>query len=259
MDIALSHTKKTSSNITFCVLSYSFFDMTARCIDSILSFEKDALILLADNRSPDNTYVRLSHRYRSNKQVKIYGFEANFGVAKGRNMLGGMVETDMLVFIDNDAYITSSISNAVMDKLSQKNIGAYGVPLLLDDKLRCYNQDVVNTSVDAIGGALFAVRTALFKELGGFDESYGLFGHEDIDFCLALKSQGYSIIGNAKLPFVHEDHHSSSLLPDKDILEAKTQQRLFEKWGDKQHLLEIERQHIDYLSCVNCPEVWKRH
>ena len=48
--------------------------------------------------------------------------------------------------------------------------------------------------VFAVTGAAFMTRKQLYKELGGFDEIYGMGTYEEVDFCMKVKEQHLKII-----------------------------------------------------------------
>jgi GT2 family glycosyltransferase len=52
---------------------------------------------------------------------------------------------------------------------------------------------VTNREVDAVTGACFAIRSAVFDEVGGFFEGFP-FNFNDVDLCLKARSQGYSVV-----------------------------------------------------------------
>lgn len=51
----------------------------------------------------------------------------------------------------------------------------------------------VSREVLAVTGALFTIRTELFRRFGGFDPIYGLGYWEDVDMCLKCRQNGYII------------------------------------------------------------------
>jgi len=250
--------RSSTSEITFAILSYGFAELTIRCIDSIRKFEPNSSIIVLDNHSPDDSFAQLTAKYATDPQIRLIASERNLGVALGRNNIAKQISTDYIAFIDNDAFLTGPASFDSLKYLAVQTTVAYGYPLMLDDKLNCYFYNIENKPVDAIGGAFLVVKTAIFRQFGGFDETYGVFGHEDVEFGLRLKSKGFVLIGNINIPVIHEDHHSSSLLDNKSQLEDNTQQLLLSQWGTHQNLLEINRQHIDFLSCTKCEETWSR-
>lgn len=55
----------------------------------------------------------------------------------------------------------------------------------------------------AVTGALYAIRSELFRKFGGFDLIYGLGYWEDMDLCLKVRSKGYTIWFEAETKAYH--------------------------------------------------------
>ena len=92
----------------------------------------------------------------------------------------------------------------------------------------CYAQDV-----SAVTGACLLVRTSLYRELGGLDESFAV-ALNDVDFCLRLREKG---LLNVFTPFAELYHFESKSrgLDDKDEKAERYNQesaRFREKWKE---------------------------
>lgn len=69
----------------------------------------------------------------------------------------------------------------------------------------CYNfwTDEMEKEVDWVYEGFFAVRTSLFKKLGGFDEKFKMF-HDGPDLCLRVKRAGYKVLWTPTLQITHK-------------------------------------------------------
>jgi len=70
-----------------------------------------------------------------------------------------------------------------------------------------FNRAMLQQNCSAVTGACFAVRRAVFEELGGFDEENLGVTFNDIDFCLRLTSRGYRVVWT---PYANLIHHESA-------------------------------------------------
>jgi GT2 family glycosyltransferase len=61
--------------------------------------------------------------------------------------------------------------------------------------------------VSAVTGACLAIRTSLFRELGGFSDRFPV-NYNDIDLCLRAKEAGYRVIYEAGAALVHHECQS---------------------------------------------------
>jgi N-acetylglucosaminyl-diphospho-decaprenol L-rhamnosyltransferase len=85
------------------------------------------------------------------------------------------------------------------------------------------------TLTDVVAGACLAVRTAVWRELGGMDEGFFLYA-EDTDFCLRAKQAGWLIGYDPAVAVVH-DWGASTLLARRRShrLHAESLSRYFQK------------------------------
>jgi GT2 family glycosyltransferase len=82
--------------------------------------------------------------------------------------------------------------------------------------------------VDAIRGGFFFVRCGVFEEVGGWDESYFMFG-EDLDLCYQIKKLGYEIMFFPQTEALHYHgmthglkRHSQDLAPVDPVARDRT-------------------------------------
>ena len=81
--------------------------------------------------------------------------------------------------------------------------------------------------VDALTGACFAVRRAVWQQLGAFDEGFAN-GGEDVDLCLRARAAGlhnYVALGSVV-------RHHVSASPGRKLRDEQNSFRLFQRWRD---------------------------
>ena len=87
--------------------------------------------------------------------------------------------------------------------------------------------------VNAVTGACFLIRRAIWDELGGWDERFGKGVYEDVDLCWQARQRGYQVVYQSAAQLYHRE--SASKAPDgKHQLNVRTQEnlkKLQEKWG----------------------------
>jgi GT2 family glycosyltransferase len=80
-------------------------------------------------------------------------------------------------------------------------------------------------NVTAVSGACQMVKTAVFDELGGYDERLEV-AYNDVDFCLRVREAGYLVIYT---PHAELRHHESATRGDLDPV--ADHERFWARWG----------------------------
>jgi GT2 family glycosyltransferase len=116
--------------------------------------------------------------------------------------------------------------------VSQAGIALSGTPINIGrgrpstDQLP-FSADLTTREVSAVTGAVLLVGRSKFHEVGGMDELFPS-SFNDVDFCLKLKSLGYSCLFDPRSPMIHEE--SSTREPTVDADEFG---RFFVRWGEE--------------------------
>lgn len=92
------------------------------------------------------------------------------------------------------------------------------------------DQDIDQTMlVDAVSGSCLAIRTELFRELEGFDDSFFLYG-EDLDLCYRVRQAGWQVRYEPSLVAVHHRGRSRVQVPLRSVHQAhRSMNRFFTK------------------------------
>lgn len=247
-------------NIEFLILGFNGQSVSLECLKSITTFAPSASVTFLDNGSSEEMHAIKAY-ISAYPNWHYLRSETNLGVTKGRNLLLSSSSGDILVFMDNDAQLTGPISEILIDTISkEQNIGIVGKEgILFDPDLNDYLYRG-NMRVDAVPGYFQAFSRRFYLDVGMLDERFDLYWMEDMDYCLEGKKKGFvnKIIEN--LPIEHLEHISSSFLDDETKKQKiHTNRQLFvSKWSTQLDILEINRAHIDHLSCVNCDQKWSR-
>ena len=166
--------------------------------------------------------------------LKLVVFEGVFNYSAVNNVGVGYTEGEYLLFLNNDTQvITVNWLEELLMYAQRQDVGAVGAKLYYPDKTiqhagvvlglgahrtaghshykqhrqnlgymgrLCYAQNV-----SAVTGACLMVKKALFKQVGGLDESFAI-SLNDVDFCLKLRKAG---LLNVFTPFCELFHFES--------------------------------------------------
>ena len=187
-------------------------------------------VVVADNHSTDDSISFLKTNFA---EVKVISLEENFGFSKGYNLALKQITADYYVLLNSDVEVTKFWIDPVIDLMEKnKNIAACQ-PKILSEKNKdqfeyagasggwidkfgypfcrgrifdfCEKDDGQYDDASEIfwaSGAAMFVRSSLFHESGGLDETF--FAHqEEIDFCWRLQNAGFSIFVEPKSVVYH--------------------------------------------------------
>ena len=206
--------------VAVVLLNYNGRKHLETFLPSVVSFTKDAEIIIADNGSSDHSFSFLQQRYPF---LKIIQLENNAGFAGGYNKALQQIKADYYVLLNTDVEVTPNWIAPVISLMESDPLLAGCQPKLLSytNKQNFEYAGAAGGWIDLLGypfsrgrvfetiekdsgqyntvenifwasGAAMFVRANIFHELGGFDESF--FAHmEEIDLCWRMQLAGYSI------------------------------------------------------------------
>jgi GT2 family glycosyltransferase len=183
------------------------------CLRSVLAQDGCAFeVVLVDNCSSDESVALVQHRF---PEVRILPLSENQGFAGGNNAGARVARGDLLVFLNNDTVVEPGWLRALTDALERDP----GAGLTTSRIVFLHEPDTVDSAGDgylragggfkrhhgasagavqtsdcpfSACGAGFAIRRALFDELGGFDEDLFLV-YEDIDLSYRARLRGWHV------------------------------------------------------------------
>ena len=222
-------------NLTIAVLSMNRSSLTIRLMNSIKQHIPDfkGEFLIGDNGSQDEEKQRLRLAMKEMPfRCRMVEFDANYGVAGGRNRMFAHVETDWIFSLDNDIYF---VGNPL--PVAQKNIAQLGCHFLCMPLINYGNEnpylwgghmyvDRLKAGVDIGGGSVYIKSGAkaneefepslcsfmpggtcifnkdTFFKLDGYDDNM-FVGFEDTEFSIRVFQSGYKIAGCGIASLVH--------------------------------------------------------
>lgn len=206
--------------LAIVILNWNGKKLLKQFLPSVIKYSKEADIYIADNASTDNSVNYVKTTFPS---VKIIENKINGGYAKGYNDALKHINTDVFCLLNNDvevskdwlipvikAFNTNENTSIIQPKLLDYNnkkffeyagaaggfIDKYGYPYCRGRIFETIEKDEGqyndNSEIFWASGACLFIKSKVFEELNGFDESF--FAHiEEIDLCWRAKNSGYHV------------------------------------------------------------------
>jgi GT2 family glycosyltransferase len=145
--------------------------------------------------------------------------------AENCNDGAGIATTDILIFLNDDTKPDQDDwIDRLLDPFRWEHVGIVGARLIYPNGVlqhtgvylendasgivaRNRTWDCVSGPVDAVTGAVMAIRASTFRDLGGFDVSFRN-GYEDIDLCIRARQAGHTIWYQAECTVIHHESQS---------------------------------------------------
>jgi GT2 family glycosyltransferase len=219
-----------TTKVSVVILNWNGKSYLEKFLPSVLKHSSLASIVVADNKSTDDSINFLKENY---SQIKIIENTGNYGFSKGYNDALKLVDSEYYVLLNSDVEVTENWIDPIIDLLDKDKSIAACQPKILD-----YNQKSKFEYAGASGGfidkngypfcrgrifnvleedngqydkllevfwatgACMFVRAESFWKVGGFDEDY--FAHmEEIDLCWRMKNIGCKIYVEPKSKVYH--------------------------------------------------------
>jgi len=229
------------TNTGIIIVTYNSAAEIGPCLDAALA--SGAEIVVVDNSSEDGTVAEIAAR-----GVRLISNSTNRGFAAAVNQGFVVLNCPYVLLLNPDAIIQTSLEplrracdlpgsagagGQLVDAGGQPQVGFmvrnFPTPaaLVLESLLlntvwpgnpvnrryRCLDRDNSSCKVEQPAGAFFMVRREVWKELGGFDETFFPLWFEDVDFCRRILDRGLNLYYVAEAVAKHTGGHSIPALP----------------------------------------------
>ncbi len=208
--------------LSVVILNWNGKHWLEKFLPSVLQYSQgaDIEVVVADNASSDGSVAFLTDKFPQVRQILLTN---NFGFAEGYNIALQQVEAEYTVLLNSDVEVTDgwwqplvraldedkqlaavqpkilSYSNKKMFEYAGASGGfldSYGYPFCRGRIFSAVEMDggQYDAPMDIFwaSGACLAIRTELYKRVGGLDGSF--FAHmEEIDLCWRLNARGYRL------------------------------------------------------------------
>jgi len=200
-------------------------DGLAHLAEALESLERQTAehdVIVVDNASTDGTAELLAERF---PHVRVLRLEENLGFGRAVNRAVELVETPVVLLVNNDAVCEPEFVGRMVDGFRDERTGMVAGVLLqhdapelvdsagieLDPTLRSWDQ-LWNRPLTALpsapapvgpcGGAA-AYRVAAWREAGGFDDAFFAYW-EDVDLALRLRLAGWECVRRGDARVLHK-------------------------------------------------------
>jgi GT2 family glycosyltransferase len=206
--------------IAVVILNWNGKQLLEQFLPSVIQFSKEATVYVADNASTDDSVAFVQTNFPT---VSIVVNATNTGYAGGYNEALQHIEADVYALVNSDIEVSENWLQPIIHTFQNEPSTAIIQPKILDFKNKDYfeyagaaggfidqygypfcrgrifdtlekdnGQYDSNQEIFWASGACFFIRSAVYKELNGFDSSF--FAHqEEIDLCWRAINKGYSI------------------------------------------------------------------
>ena len=220
----------TLKDIAIVVLNWNGQQLLEKFLPSVIEHSVGTSIYVIDNASSDDSISFLQRQYPN---IKTIINEENYGFAGGYNKGLKHVKQPILCLLNNDIEVTKGWLQPILNSFNTDETNAIIQPKILDYKKRTHYEyaGAAGGFIDKYGypfcrgrlfdalekdegqyndeqnifwasGACFFIKSSLFKQLNGFDESF--FAHmEEIDLCWRTFNNNHKIIYNGKSTVYH--------------------------------------------------------
>ncbi|WP_338733248.1 glycosyltransferase family 2 protein [Mangrovimonas cancribranchiae] len=248
--------------LSVVILNYNVRYFLELCLISVREAIKDidAEIIVVDNHSPDDSCQMIKDNF---PEVVLIENKENLGFSKGNNIGVSKAKGEYICILNPDTVVAENTFKTLLQfSETQKKLGIVGCKLIdgagaflpeskrniPTPKVALYkmlgfpkqyyaNQTTQNNTgeVPILVGAFMLLKTAVYKEVGGFDEDYFMYG-EDVDLSYKVLKAGYKNYYNGTTTIIHYKGESTL----KDVSYAKRfygAMQIFYKKHFKRHIL----------------------
>ena len=245
-----------SPEVSIILVLFNRAELTLACLRSIQeTHDAQMEVIIVDNASTDETSLLLG-RLRG---ARIIRNPENRHFLRAVNQAAEQVQGKYILLLNNDAQLQPGAVRALVQTISQTtDIGAVGGKLiLLDGSLQeagniiwrdgsCLGYGRGDTpfaatymfrrDVDYCSGGFLLTPRVLWKQLGGFDESFKPAYYEETDYCMRLWERGLRVVYEPEAVVLHYEFGSA-----QSVLSATELQRAHQRIFAARHRAALEK------------------
>jgi GT2 family glycosyltransferase len=278
--------------ISICIVTKDGYDNIKRCLDSIHKYTKyvDFEVLICDTGTTDENVFHLYTEYHTIWNDGLYDDDTpesevkeNFKVfkdhdynfSKNNNFLAKEASGDVLLFMNNDVFLTYDAVSEMVGYILCSNIGCLGHRLVYDRDKNVIQHDgqvlyqpwdgrwngpghynlgrklqeisTDNVKVEGVTAAFLMMRKGIFEKVNGFNEDY-VDILQDVDLNLKVNQLGYDNFCIREKAIIHVDHGSRKT----DVKEESRGdfQKFHTDWVSKGPYKFKKKKHFSILICA---------
>lgn len=271
---------RDSLDVSVIIVSYNTCEMTLTCIDSVFRETQQHSLetIVVDNASNDDSAQAIGKKF---PLVRLIASKENLGFAAGNNLAARGAQGKYLLLLNPDTVVLNGAIDRLVDfaerhpeggifggrtlfgdgslnptscwrvpsawGLTCRALGISGLarnsPLFNYDSYGGWARDTMQP-VGIVSGCFLLIRRDLWNALGGFDESFFMYG-EDWDLCLRARKLGTECLLCPAAEIIHYGGASETVRADKIVRLFRSQSLLFHKhWGRVQAALLVALLHL---------------
>lgn len=223
------------SLVSICILTKDNPRVIKKCIESIYTHNHypNIEILICDTGTTNQEVLTYYEEILKDDRVFIYRNHV-YNYSKNNNFLAGKAGGGVLLFMNNDVFLTYDAISEMVKYINCSNMGCLGHrmvwerepmriqhdgQLLYDNsgkwigpghknyKKMIHEVEDTNVRVEGVTAAFLMVRKSIFDKVKGFSERYSDV-YQDVDLNLKVSSLGYINFCIRKQHIIHVDHSS---------------------------------------------------
>ncbi len=253
-----------SIDISIVIVNYNVKDFLEQCLTSIYKSKSNLSleVFVVDNASTDGSIDYLLPLF---KDVKFICSDKNLGFSKANNLAIRQSKGKYLLILNPDTILGEDTLEKMYHYMeNNKEVGIAGCKVLNGDgtfQVACrrgfpspwtsfcklfglqklfpksklfarYNQTFRSEDesyyIDAVIGAFMFCDTKLIQEIGGFDESYFMYG-EDLDLCRSVQLKGRKVAYYSETSIIHFKGESTRRSSINEVKHFYESMRIFAK------------------------------
>ena len=220
--------------ISACIVAYCDYDEVCAAVRSILHYTPapDLALYVVDNGSPDGCGRQLAETDFGDSRVTVLPLEKNIGFGKGHNYVLDRLTSDVHFILNPDILLTGDVLEDMAAWLLARQLAPKlgGCFKKADDHYTMQDEDLtVPRRIEFCTGSFMAVRTDVFKEIGGFDPEYFMYV-EDADLTQKVLQKGTVWLA-PQFSAIHAWHRAPMRDAGKFKMQLVSMGRYFKKWG----------------------------
>lgn len=247
--------------LDIAILTAGRSDLFGKCVDAILpQMKSEYRIQVYNNGYPSSIYEEIYKKLPEGSVVKRGN--QNIGFGNGSNSVIKLGDAPLVLFVTDDIFIQDGAIDNLVRVMDDPTIGISGYKFLFPkdstdttrpagkvqhiglgisvkgdvlhpligwsaDNPKCN----ISRDVQAVTGASFIVRRAVFNKAGGFNPIYGLGYYEDVDLCLTIKSLGFRVRIDTVSRAEHGVGQTFGQVQDKSVIPMQKNHQIFQnRW-----------------------------
>lgn len=219
--------------LSIVIISYRRHEELLLCLQDLVQqvtrFPFEVILVL--QAYPEGIPARIEREYGDRLSLRTLVFERGLGVHGARNAALPYARGNVVAFLDDDVRLAPNWVETLIPYYDDPSIGGVGgyvrhpgcrrfvarfLRPLLGLSSRRYRIDwggfntlpwsshpSADQPADWLSGCNMSFRRTILEEIGGFDESYGNYGFDDVDIGLRVRRAGWRLISSRRLEVAH--------------------------------------------------------